>query len=410
MTELVSPAGDWPSLRAAIDSGCDSIYFGLKILNMRAGAKNFDIGELNKIVKVCHENNIKCYLTLNTIVYENELNKIKDVLKKVKQAGVDAVIAWDMSLISEANKLKIPVHLSTQASVSNFKALKFYSKYVSRIVLARELGLKQIKEIKNKIKKNKLKVEIETFVHGAMCVSVSGRCFTSQFLFKKSANRGECLQPCRREYRVTDLETGQELKLNNNHVISPKDLCTIKFLDKLIDAGIDVFKIEGRNRSPEYVKVVTKCYRRAINAIKKNKFNNKFKEKLIKELLTVYNRKFSSGFYLGLPTNDDWTDLYGSGATETKTYIGKVRNYYQKIGVAEIILEAGKLKLDDEVFIIGSKTGVLRQKIKSMQINHKNVNKVKKGARLAVKTDKKVRKNDKVFIINKNQKQKYQAN
>jgi len=403
MTELVSPAGDWPSLRSAINSGCDSIYFGLKILNMRAGAKNFDIGEIDKVAKVCHENNVKCYLTLNTIVYEDELDKIKKILKKAKSAGIDAVIAWDMSVIKEANKLRIPVHLSTQASVSNFEALKFYSSCVSRVVFARELNLEQIKGIKNKIIKNKLNVEIEAFVHGAMCVSVSGRCFTSQFLFKKSANRGECLQPCRRSYKVTDIDTGYELELENNHVMSPKDLCTITFLDKLIDAGIDVFKIEGRNRSPEYVSVVTRCYREAINAIKQDAFDEKLKKRLVKELSTVYNRKFSSGFYLGLPTNDDWTTLYGSGATETKTYIGRVKNYFQKIGVAEILLEAGTLKLNNEILVIGNKTGVFRQKIKSMQISHKNSNQAGKGSRFAIKMNKKVRKNDKVFLMRKTQ-------
>ncbi|MBW2995417.1 U32 family peptidase [Candidatus Woesearchaeota archaeon] len=399
MIELVSPAGDWPSLRSAIKSGCNSIYFGLKALNMRAGAKNFDIGELNKIVDCCHENKIKCYLALNTIIYENEIDDIKKILKKAKQAGVDAVIAWDFSIIEEANKLKIPVHLSTQASVSNFEAVKFFSKYVSRIVLARELSLEQIKKIKEKIKKHKINVEIECFVHGAMCVSESGRCFTSQFLFGKSANRGQCIQPCRREYKVTDLETGQELALKNNHVMSPKDLCTLNFLDQLIDAGVDVLKIEGRNRAPEYVSVATKCYHEALDAISKNRFDEKLKQKLLKQLSTVYNRKFSSGFYLGLPTNNDWTDLYGSGAAETKKYIGKVRNFYQKIGVAELLIEADKIKIGNEIFIIGNKTGVLRKKISSMQINHKNVKQAEKGKRCAVVVDEKVRKNDKVFLI-----------
>jgi putative protease len=397
MTELASPAGDWPSLKSAIDSGCDSVYFGLKILNLRAGARNFEIGELPKIVRACHDKNVKCYLTLNTIVYEEEHDNVREILKKAKSAGVDAVIAWDMSVVSEANKLRIPVHLSTQASVSNFNSVKFFSDYVSRIVLARELSLKQIQQIKNKIRKSKLNTEIECFVHGAMCMSESGRCFTSQFLFRKSANRGECLQPCRRGYRVTDLETGQELELENNHIMSPKDLCTITFLDKLIDAGIDVFKIEGRNRAPEYVSVATKCYREAIDAVKDKTYDEKLKQRLIEKLRTVYNRKFSSGFYLGLPTNDDWTDL--CGATETKTYAGKVRNFYQKIGVAEILLESGRLRQGDEIFVTGNKTGVLRQKIKSMQIDYKNVKEAGKGSRLAVKTDKKVRKNDKVFII-----------
>ncbi|MBW3012117.1 U32 family peptidase, partial [Candidatus Woesearchaeota archaeon] len=278
MTELLSPAGDWPSLNAAISSGCDAVYFGVKGLNMRAGAKNFEIQELSKLAKKCHDNNVKCYLTLNAVMYDDELAKIKKIIQEAKKAKVDAVIAWDFSVINECRKQGIDVHLSTQASVSNFDALEFYSKYVSRIVLARELSLEQIKEIKQKIKKHKLNIEIETFIHGAMCVSVSGRCYTSQFLFRKSANRGECLQPCRRQYNVKDIETGDELKLENHFVMSPKDLCTIDFIDKMIDAGIDVFKIEGRNRAPEYVGVVTECYRKAIDAVKQKKFTEKLKK------------------------------------------------------------------------------------------------------------------------------------
>jgi putative protease len=401
MAELVSPAGDWPSLRSAINSGCDAVYFGVKTLNMRQGARNFEIGELNKLAKTCHDNNIKCYLALNTIVYENELDKTRQILKKAKAAGIDAVVAWDMSVVSEANKLNIPVHMSTQASVSNFDALKFYSKFVTRIVLARELGLEQIRQIKEKIRKNKLNIEIEVFVHGAMCVSESGRCFASQFLFRKSANRGECLQPCRRSYKVRDIETGYELKLENNYVMSPKDLCSITFIDKLIGAGIDAFKIEGRNRPPEYVSVVTCCYRKAIDAVQKGKFDEKMKKQLLSELSKVYNRKFSSGFYLGLPTNDDWTNLYGSGAAEAKKYSGKVRNYYQKIGVAELLIESGALKLGDEIYIMGNKTGTLRDKIRTMQINHKPVGKAEKGQRCAISVSRKVRKNDKVFLIAK---------
>jgi putative protease len=401
MTELASPAGDWPSLRSAIESGCDSVYFGLKVLNMRAAAKNFELSEIGKVVKLCHDSKIKCYLTLNTIVYENEIEKLKDILNKAKQAKVDAVIAWDLGVITEANKIGIPVHLSTQASVSNFESFKFYSKYAERIVLARELSLAQIKNIHDKAKKQKLKVEIECFVHGALCVSESGRCFTSQFLFRKSANRGECIQPCRRQYKVTDLETGDELKLENKYVMSPKDLCALPFIDKLISAGVDVFKIEGRNRAPEYVKTVTACYRKAIDAVKAGKFNDSLKKKILEKLSTVYNRKFSSGFYLGLPTNDDWTDLYGSASSEEKQYAGRIREYYQKIGVAEVLLEAGELKPGDDIFLMGNKTGVVRDKVKSIQINHKPVASVRKGMLFGMKLNTKVRKNDRLFVITK---------
>ncbi len=399
MVELTSPAGDWPSLVAAINSGCNSVYFGIKSLNMRANAKNFELGELKKIAETCHSKNVKCYMTLNTVVYGNEIEKLKKVISEAKKAKIDAVIAWDFSVIQECKKQKMPVHLSTQASVSNFESLKFYSKFVSRIVLARELSLEQIKELKQKIKKEKLDVEIECFVHGAMCVAVSGRCFTSQFLFRKSANRGECLQPCRRGYKVTDLETGGELELENNRVMSPKDLCAIDFVDKLIDAGIDVFKIEGRNRSPEYVSAVTSCYRQAIDAVNEGRFTEKLKVSLKEELAKVYNRKFSSGFYIGLPTNDDWTNIYGSAASETKTYVGKVKNFYPKISAAEILIEAGCLKKGDSIMIIGPTTGVFRQKIESLQLDSKSVNIINKGQRAGVKVSAKARKNDKVFLI-----------
>ncbi|MBW2977303.1 U32 family peptidase, partial [Candidatus Woesearchaeota archaeon] len=283
----------------------------------------------------------------------------------------------------------IPIHLSTQASVSNSKAAKFYKKLgIKRIILARECNLKHIKEIKKKVKG----LEIEVFIHGAMCVAVSGRCFTSQFLFKKSANRGECLQPCRREYVITD-EEGKKLKVGNNYILSPKDLCTLPFITKLITAGIDAFKIEGRNRSPEYVKTVTEVYREAID----NKNFNK--SKLFEKLKTVYNRDFSSGFFLGLPTAKDFTGVYGSKATEKKQYIGFVKNFYKKPNVAEIKLEAGNLKIGDKIMIQGNKTGVIQEKINSMEIFHKIIKIAKKGSSVGIKLVNQVRENDKVYLI-----------
>jgi len=402
--ELISPAGDWISLRAAIDAGADAVYFGLKELSMRAKAKNFKLNELKKIVEECHKNNVKAYLTLNTIVYEEELDKIKKILKEVKNAKVDAVHAWDMSVIKEALRLKIPVHLSTQASASNSEAVKYYKKMgVERVILARECSLDQIK----KIKKNVKNVELEVFIHGAMCISVSGRCFISQFEFGKSANRGECLQPCRREYTVIDDE-GKKLRLGNNYVMSPKDLCVLFFIEKLIKAKIDAFKIEGRMRSPEYVKTVTEVYRIAIDFYKKNRSKKDFKKKykalkkqLIKELKSVYNRGFGSGFYLGKPMPEDFTDVYGSKATKKKEYVGKVIHFYDKIKVAEIKIESKRLKIGDKIMIQGKKTGVCEQKLKSMEINHKKVKKAEKGKTVAVKLDKKVRKNDKVYVISR---------
>jgi len=389
--ELISPAGDWISLRAGIKAGADAVYFGLKKFSMRAAAKNFKLSELGKVVNFCHKNKVKAYLTLNTIIYENEISKIKKILKKVKEAKVNAVHAWDMAVISQAKKLKIPVHLSTQASVSNSDAAKFYKKLgVDRIILARECNLKHIKEIKKKVKG----LEIEVFVHGAMCVAVSGRCFTSQFLFNKSANRGECLQPCRREYTIID-EEGKQLKIGNKYILSPKDLCTLPFIDKLVKAGIDAFKIEGRNRSPEYVKIVTEIYREAIDS------KNFDKNKLLKKLKTVYNRDFSSGFFLGLPTVKDFTDFYESKAIEKKSYIGFVKNFYKKPGVAEIKLEAGDFKIGDKIMIQGNKTGVIEQEITSIELNHNKIKSAKKGQRVGIKLKNQARPNDKVYLISK---------
>lgn len=270
--ELIAPAGNWPMLRAAIKAKADAAYFGVKQLNMRMTANNFELSELKKVIAECHKNKLKAYLTLNTIIYDNEIEKLKKILTEAKKAKIDAVIAWDFSVLKEANKLKIPIHLSTQASVSNYESAEYYYKKfkVESITLARELSLEQVKEIIKKIKQNKLKLKIETFIHGAMCVSISGRCFLSQHLFNKSANRGECLQPCRRKYIIYEPEDKYKLALGEDYIMSPKDLCALPFIDQLIEAKIDAFKIEGRNRSPEYVKTAIECYREAIDAVKKD--------------------------------------------------------------------------------------------------------------------------------------------
>jgi putative protease len=272
--ELLSPVQDFVSLKAAIRAGADSVYFGAKGLNMRIGAKNFELSDVKKIIQICHKNKVKAYFTLNSIIYDDEIDKIKKILKTLKKEKIDAIICWDYSVIAECEKLKLPIHLSTQASISNFEALKTITKRfknIESVNLARELSLSQIKDIIKKIKKEKIKVDIEVFIHGAMCVSVSGRCFLSQEVFGKSANRGECLQPCRRKYLIKDIEEKHEFELGEDYVMSPKDLCALPFLDKLVDAGINTFKIEGRNRSPEYVKVVTEVYREAIDAVMEDK-------------------------------------------------------------------------------------------------------------------------------------------
>jgi len=413
--KLLAPAGDFLTLRAALDAGCDEVYFGVKGLNMRAGARNFSVSDLKKISKLCHENNVKAYLAINTIVYESELAKVEKTIAAAKKAGIDAIIAWDMAVVEKAVKKGMEVHLSTQASISNYSALESYKKKIKnlkRVILARECSLDDIKKIILKVKKNKLGVEVETFIHGAMCVSVSGRCFMSQELFNKSANRGECLQPCRRKYGtylLKDPEEGHELLLGDDYVMSPNDLCTMDFIEDLIDSGIVSFKIEGRNRSPEYVHTVVSCYRTIIDyyidykaKIKKSKDEKKefeaLKKGLMKKLENVYYRGFSSGFFMGKPVNE-WSGVYGSKGKEFKRYIGKVVNYYAKIGVAEVFVESYPVKKGDEIMFLGPTSGVIRQKLVVMHDDSGEIVSAKKGMNITVKSKEKVRKNDLLYKI-----------
>ncbi len=401
-TTLLAPVGNWEMLVAAVKAGANAVYLGIKGINMRDTAKNFEINELSKITKYAHNKKVEVYLTVNTIIFNDELKKIKDILIAAKKAKIDAIICWDLAVIDMCNELKLNIHLSTQASVSNIQAIKKYYKLgVTRFVLARECSLDQIKEIIAKAKKISKKIQIETFIHGAMCVSVSGRCFLSQFLYgdKTSANRGKCIQPCRRSYIIKDSETNKELKLSNNYIMSPKDLCTLEFLDKLLDAKIRVLKIEGRARSPEYVKVVTEAYREAIDAYNSKKLDKKLKEKLMKKLKTVYNRGFSSGFYLGKPINE-WTENYGSLATKKKTFVGEVTKYFRKVGVAEIRIKTNSLKKGNNILIIGPTTGVHEQKVESMQLSKdKHVLVAEKGKLIGLKVAKRVRAKDKVYLF-----------
>lgn len=391
--EILAPVGNLVMLKAAIDAGADAVYFGVKGFNMRASARNFEMNQLKSIVETCHNNNVKAYLTINIIIYDNELENLSKVVSHAKTAGVNAIICWDMAVINECKNQNIEFHISTQASISNFEAVKFYHNLgATRVVLARECTLEQIKEIKIKIIKYGLNVELEAFVHGAMCVSVSGRCFISQFMHCKSANRGECIQPCRRSYKVIDKETGDELELANDYILSPKDMCTLPIIDQLIKAGIDCFKIEGRMRSEEYVKTTTESYREAVDT-----YPNTDKDKLIKALETVYNRGFSQGFYMGKPINE-WTDAYGSKATTNKVYLGKVKNYYNKINAFEMKLESDDLKVGDEVMVQGPTTGVISEIITSIHLNNAESNTAKRHDIIGLKYPK-VRPNDKVFKI-----------
>jgi putative protease len=386
--ELLAPAGSFPMLITAIKAGTNAVYFGLQEFSMRANAKNFTIKDLDKINKICG-NKIKKFLTINTIIYNEELKKLEKVIKKVK-GKVDAIICWDLSVIRLCRKYKIPFHISTQASVSNIESAKFYKKLgAERIVLARELNLKQIKQI-SKI------IDVECFCHGAMCVAVSGRCFMSQHLFDKSANRGECLQVCRRSYIAKDKQEGYELEIENDKIMSAKDLCTLPFIEKLKKAGIKSFKIEGRNRDPRYVDTVVKVYRKALD----KKLTKKEIKESIEELKKVYNREFSSGFYLGLPTKDDFARIEHSAAKEKKHFIGKILHYYSKVNVATIKL-VSNLKLGDNIVIIGKTTGLEKAKINSIEIKNKKVKLGKKGQEVGLKLPL-VRKNDEVYVIKKN--------
>ena len=385
--ELLAPAGNFPMLVTAVNAGADAVYFGLKDFSMRATAKNFSIKDLDKIEEICKEKKVKRYLTLNTIIYNDELKKVEKIIKKVKDK-IDAIICWDLAVIQICKKYKVPFFISTQASVSNVETAKFYKNLgAKRIILARELNLKQIKEI-SKI------VDIECFAHGAMCVAVSGRCFTSQFLFNKSANRGECLHPCRRSYYVKD-EEGNELKVTNDKIFSAKDLCTLPFIEKMKKSGIKSFKIEGRNREPRYVDAVVRIYRKALD----NKLTKKEIKDSLKKLESVYNRGFSSGFYLGIPNVNDFSTVEHNASKEKKHYVGKVTHYFTNIEVAAIKL-VSELKVGDNIVIIGEKTGLKKSKIEHIEINKKSVQTGKKNEEIALKLSK-VRKNDKVYAIKK---------
>ncbi|MCS7052640.1 MAG: U32 family peptidase [Ignavibacterium sp.] len=393
--ELMAPAGDWTMLRTAIQYGANAVYFGVDKLNMRASAKNFSVRDLPKISEFCHSNNVLSYLTLNSIVYESELKQVEKIIKIAKESGISRIICWDLSVVEICKEYEIPFCISTQASVSNSYAIDFYKKIgATRIVLARECTLSDIKKIRKKTD-----LELEVFIHGAMCVAISGRCFMSHHLFNKSANRGECLQPCRREYEIYDPSIGKSLLIGEDYVMSPKDLCTIEFIDKIIQTGVDSLKIEGRKRSPEYVATTVSVYRKAIDLYFEKKLTKEVKSILLDELKTVYNKGFSSGFYFGTPSSEDYSSVEGSLATTRKKYIGKVLNFYKKNNVVHILVESGSLKLNDDIIFIGETTGLLRHKIFSFKVNDKDGVLAKKGDEITLIVDSLVRRNDKVYKI-----------
>lgn len=385
---------------AAVENGADSVYWGVKGMTMRNEAGNFDLLEIKKVMDYLHRNKKKGYCALNTIMMNNENGRVKKILQESRAAGADAVILWDMGVFVLARELGLPVHLSTQASVSNASALRFFAQSgVRRVILARECTIEDIKEIGRFLQEENIPCELETFIHGAMCVSISGRCFLSYYSSGKSANRGACLQPCRREFSIIDKEKGDEYVLGEDYVLSPKDLCAIDFIDTLIEAGIHAFKIEGRMRPPEYVKVTVSAYRQAIDAFFEQRLTDTLKARLKERVSAVYNRGFSSGFYYGTPA----AETMGARLEHRyeKIFLGEVKKFYKKINVADILLQNGSLARGSEVLFVGKHTPALCSTVDQLQQNHCFVERAEKGARVGVKLPFAVKPKDKVFIWRK---------
>lgn len=407
--EIMAPAGNFECLQAAIQGGADSVYFGVEKLNMRShSANNFRMEDLPEICRICREHGVKSYLTLNIVLYQEDLEDMRKTLDAAASAGITAVIASDMAAIVYAHSIGLEVHISTQLSISNAEALRFYSRYADVIVLARELNLNQVKEIKRIIDEENIagpsgrKVGIEMFAHGALCMAVSGKCYLSLHEYGASANRGACYQICRRGYEVTDLETGNRLVVDNKYIMSPKDLCTIEFMDKIIDAGVTVFKIEGRARSAEYVKRTASCYRRAADAVCEGKYTPELAAGLKKELEEVFNRGFWDGYYQGARLGE-WSEVYGSKATRRKVYCGKVTNWFSKLGVVEILVESEALRVGDDILVIGPSTGVVELKVSEIRVDLKPVREASKGVYCSIPADlggqtEKLRRSDKVYV------------
>ena len=401
--EIMAPVGSRESLYAAFQAGADAVYFGVGKLNMRAHSANaFTIEDLREIAELCREKGVKSYLTVNTIVYDEELDEMRRIVDAAKAAGISAIIASDSAVLGYAKKAGVEVHLSTQMNISNTEALRFYSTYADVAVLARELNLKQVKRIHSAIVSEPIlgpsgqPMRIEMFCHGALCMAVSGKCYLSLHEMNASANRGACMQICRRSYEVKDKETGNELEVDNAYIMSPKDLKTIHFLNKLIDSGVRVFKIEGRARGPEYVRTVVSCYNEAIESYLNDDFTDEKVAQWDERLATVFNRGFWNGYYLGQRLGE-WTHNYGSGATKRKIYIGKGVKYFSNLGVAEFLMESGSLSVGDEILVTGPTTGALIRKVEEIRVDLKPVQKTVKGERFSMRIDEKIRPSDKLF-------------
>ena len=401
--EIMSPVGSYESLSAAIAAGAGSVYFGVGAMNMRSrSAANFTFDDLANIVQICKEHQVKSYLTVNTIIYNDEIQQMHELLDAAKACEVTAIIASDMAVIQYAREKGIEIHLSTQCNVTNVEAVRYYAQFADVIVLGRECQLRQVADICKVIEEQHITgpkgelVKIEMFIHGALCMAVSGKCYLSLDNYNSPANRGACLQPCRRAYEVRDVEDGLELMIDNQYIMSPKDLCTIGFLDKIVKAGVSVLKIEGRGRSPEYVKMVTECYHEALESIYNQTFSIEKIDGWMERLRSVYNRDFWDGYYLGR-TMGEWAERYGSQATRMKRRIGKITNYFSNIGVAEICVEEDHLSVGDDLLIIGSTTGVYEDHIQEIRVEDKPVESVAQGVYCSVKTKELVRRGDQVY-------------
>ncbi len=401
--EIMAPAGSYESLMAAIQGGADSVYFGVEQLNMRAASSNnFTIEDLRKIAAICKKNRLKSYLTVNVVVYDHEIEQMHRIIDAAVASGITAIIASDLSVINYAFSAGIEIHLSTQLNITNIEALKFYAKWADVVVLARELNLDQVGHVYNCIREQQITgpkgglIKIEMFAHGALCMAVSGKCYLSLHENNKSANRGECYQTCRKSYIATSRESGYEIEIDNEYIMSPKDLCTIGFLDKMIYAGVKVLKIEGRARSAEYVREVTSCYDEAVKAIEAGTYNKERSEGWRTRLSTVFNRGFWDGYYLGQKMGE-WNTNYGSVATKRKVYLGKITNYFRKLNVAEIKLENGDLTKGETILITGPTTGVVEYIADEIRVDLEVTEKAIKGELCSIKTPDYLRRSDKVY-------------
>jgi len=403
--EVMAPVGSYEALSAAIQAGAGSVYFGIGKLNMRSkSTKNFTLDDLHNIATICNENNVKSYVTINTVVFDEELDEMRQLVDAVKANNISAIIASDQSVIQYAKQIGVEIHMSTQCNITNIEAIKYYSQFADVMVTARELSVNQVKAITRKIEELDIRgpkgnlVRIEVFCHGALCMAVSGKCYLSLDNFNTSANRGACVQTCRRAYTVQDRDKEITLDIENEYIMSPKDLCTLPFLDKLLDAGVKVLKIEGRGRSPEYTKVTVGVYKEAVDAIRNGTFTQEKIEEWTQRLRSVYNRGFWDGYYLGRKIGE-WTERYGSQATKTKIFVGTITNFFGKINVAEIRMETQDLNVGDDIMIIGPTTGVYEDKISEIRVDLKSVDASVKGELCSIPTKEVVRRGDKVYKV-----------